>query len=64
MYTYLWSKKAEEDYRRRHPSAREKDIRRKAGQEAKYDGKPVKGEVLRAFRMRGWIDTVRVRKGA
>lgn len=56
---YLWSKKAEEDYAARHPKIGKRNPR-KAGTEAMYDGKPLKsGNILTAFKMRGWIDTVK-----
>lgn len=53
---YLWTQKAEDDFRARHPRAREKDILRRAGEPATYDGQPLKvGEIANAFKMRGWI---------
>lgn len=62
---YLWTQKAEDDYRRRHPGIREKDVLRRAGHEATYDGRPAStcGEsILLAFRMRGWIEKETTRK--
>lgn len=52
---YLWTQKAEDDFRTRHPEANEKNIKRRAGQPATYDGKPVTVTIASAFKMRGWI---------
>ena len=56
MVMYVWTQKAEDDFRRRHPNIREKDVLRRAGEAATYDGKPIgTGEIQRAFQMRGWV---------
>lgn len=53
---YLWTQKAEDDFRARHPGIKEKDVYRRAGQPATYDGKPLQSkEIANAFKMRGWI---------
>ena len=49
---YVWTDKAEKDYRARHPKSICKRI---AGEVATYDGAPVNGTFLNAFAMRGWI---------
>ena len=60
---YLWTQKAEDDFRTRHPHIREKDVKRRAGEPATYDGATLKtGEVSRAFQMRGWISSVKDKK--
>lgn len=50
---YVWTDKAERDYRLRHPGEKCKRI---AGDVATYDGAPVINDTVRnAFAMRGWI---------
>jgi hypothetical protein len=49
---YVWTKKAEAEYRSRHPG---KECERIAGEEALYDGRPLLRDYAEAFRERGWI---------
>ncbi len=49
-----WTEKAEADYRAKWPGM---PCKRIAGQEAKYDGRPIfaDGGVYQAYAMRGWV---------
>lgn len=49
---YVWTAKAEAEYRSRHPG---KECERIAGEEALYDGRPLLRDYAEAFRERGWI---------
>jgi hypothetical protein len=49
---YVWTAKAEAEYRRRHPG---RECERIAGEEALYDGRPLLRDYAEAFRERGWI---------
>lgn len=50
---YYWTKKAEEDYRKKYPN---KPLRRKAGGEVIWEGKPLMaGTILDGYISRGWI---------
>lgn len=50
---YCWTKKAEEDYRKKYPN---KPLRRKAGGEVLWEGRPLMaGTILDGYISRGWI---------
>lgn len=49
---WVWTAKAEAEYRRRHP---DKECERVEGAEAFYDGRPLLRDYAEAFQERGWI---------
>lgn len=57
---YVWTQKAEDDYRAKHPAG---PCKRIAGEEATYDGRPVTGgSFYQAYAMRGWLRKSDIKK--
>lgn len=52
---YVWTEKAEADYREKWPDS---PCKRIAGREALYDGKKLTSTAIPAYRERGWIKRV------
>ena len=49
---YVWTKKAEQDYRAKHPHRKNE---RKAGTEALWENKPLDRTIVEGYAERGWI---------
>lgn len=49
---YVWTKKAETDYRAKHPHRKNE---RKAGTEALWENKPLDRTIVEGYAERGWI---------